>query len=43
MIKETTLAHTYISAGLTIRGAIKQIKKRELAFSLDAKIAANSN
>ena len=43
MIKETTLAHTYSSVGLTIRGAIKQIKKRELAFSLDAKIVANSS
>ena len=34
MIKETTLAHTYSSAGLTIRGAIKQIKKRELSMVL---------
>ncbi|EGJ41247.1 hypothetical protein HMPREF9389_1244 [Streptococcus sanguinis SK355] len=43
MIKETTLTQTYSSVGQTIRGAIKQIKKRELAFSLDAKIAANSS
>ncbi len=34
MIKETTLAHTYISAGQTVSGLIEQTKKRENLHSL---------